>query len=139
MATKWLLNPLLRSGIALSIITLVISGCESGSLQLPAGLLGSRIAQEAGADIFAANCAICHGENGDGHGLRKEGLVPPAADLKLPPWSEPAHASRTFAAIRDGVRGTAMPAWPSLSDQQIWNVVSYIISLTNESSPVAIP
>jgi mono/diheme cytochrome c family protein len=131
MVTKWLLKPLLRAGTALSIITLVISGCERGSLQVPAGLLNSPTAQQAGADIFAANCAICHGENGDGRGVRKEGLVPPAADLKQPPWPEPAHAARTFAAIRDGVRGTAMPAWPSLSDQQIWNVVAYIISLNN--------
>lgn len=131
MATKWLLKPLLRAGIALSVITLVISGCERGSLQVPAGLLSSRAAKEAGADIFAAHCAICHGEKGDGHGLRKEGLVPPAADLKQPPWSEHAHATRTFTAIRDGVRGTAMPAWPSLSDEQIWNVVAYIISLNS--------
>jgi mono/diheme cytochrome c family protein len=131
LAIKWLLKPLLRVEIALSFITLAISGCERGSLQVPSGLLTSRVAQEAGADVFAANCAICHGENGDGHGLRKEGVVPPPADLRQPPWSEPTHAARTFAAIRDGVRGTAMPAWPSLSDQQIWNVVAYIISLSS--------
>jgi mono/diheme cytochrome c family protein len=27
------------------------------------------------------------------------------------------------------VHGTAMPAWPSLSDRQIWSVVAYILSL----------
>ena len=130
LAIKWLLKPLLRVGIALIIIALVISGCERESPQGPSGLFSSRAAQEAGANVFAAHCAICHGKNGDGRGLRKEGVVPPPADLRQPPWSEPTHAVRTFAAIRHGVRGTAMPAWPSLSDRQIWDVVAYIISLS---------
>jgi high-affinity iron transporter len=96
---------------------------------VPAGLLASRDAQQAGAAIFAANCAICHGANGDGRGERREGIVPPPANLKLPPWSDPDSAGKVFLVIRNGVRGTAMPAWPSLGDQQIWNVVAYIVSL----------
>lgn len=115
-------------GTALFTISLVISGCEGGAPGAPPGLLASREAQQAGADIFATNCAICHGENGDGHGQRREGMVPPPANLKLPPWSDPGSAGKEFLAIRNGVRGTAMPAWPSLSDRQIWDVVAYIIS-----------
>jgi mono/diheme cytochrome c family protein len=56
-------------------------------------------------------------------------LNPPPANLTLPPWSETANAGRTFLAIRDGVRGTAMPAWPALTDQQIWDLVAYITAL----------
>jgi high-affinity iron transporter len=93
--------------------------------------LASRDAQQAGAAIFAANCAICHGEHGDGHGQRREGMVPPPANLRLPPWSEPGSAGKVFLVIRSGVHGTAMPAWPSLSDRQIWNVVAYIVSLNH--------
>ena len=37
---------------------------------MPAGLLASREAQDTGGVIFAANCAICHGANGDGRGQR---------------------------------------------------------------------
>jgi mono/diheme cytochrome c family protein len=48
----------------------------------------------------------------------------------MPPWSDPKSAGKVFLAIRNGVRRTAMPAWPSLSDQQIWNVVAYIVSLS---------
>ena len=97
---------------------------------MPAGLLASRDARQAGAAIFAANCAICHGANGDGRGERREGMVPPPANLRLPPWSDPGSAGKVFLVIRNGVRGTAMPGWPSLSDQQIWNVVAYIVSLS---------
>ena len=96
---------------------------------MPDGLLASRAAQQAGGVIFAANCAICHAPGGDGSGQRREGLNPLPANLTLPPWSEPANAGRTFLAIRNGVPGTAMPLWPSLSDRQVWQVVAYITSL----------
>jgi len=94
----------------------------------PAELLTSREAQQAGAVIFAANCAICHGTRADGRGQRQAGMNPPPANLTLPPWSEAANAARTFLVIRNGVRGTAMPGWPTLTDQQIWQVVAYITS-----------
>ena len=133
MATSWFESRKLLLGCALFTVSLVISGCEPEVPSPPAGRLASRDAQQAGAAIFAAHCAICHGNNGDGHGVRKEGLVPPPANLTLPPWSDPSSAGKTFLAIRHGVRGTAMAAWPSLDDHEIWNVVAYIVSLNSRS------
>ena len=75
------------------------------------------------------NCAICHGERGDGHGARSVGMDPPPASLTFPPWSNSASAVQTYRAIHDGVQGTAMPSWRILTDQQIWNLVAYIHSL----------
>jgi high-affinity iron transporter len=94
--------------------------------------LTSRAAQQAGAALFAANCAICHGVNADGNGERREGMTPPPTNLTLPPWSEQANAVRTYVAIRDGVQGTAMPAWRTLGEQRIWNLVAYIGSLGSQ-------
>ncbi len=96
---------------------------------MPAGLLTSRQAQDGGGVIFAADCAICHGAKGDGRGQRREAIRPPPANLTLPPWSEAANASRVYRAIKDGVPGTAMPSWPMLRDEEIWNVVAYIHAL----------
>jgi mono/diheme cytochrome c family protein len=56
-------------------------------------------------------------------------MVPPPANLTLPPWSERAGAGRTFVAIHEGVPGTAMAAWPMLSDREVWQLVAYIESL----------
>ena len=94
----------------------------------PSGVLDSRQAQQEGGVLYAANCAICHGTSGDGRGLRQAGLDPPPANLTLPPWSEEATAGETFLAIRNGVPGTPMASWPTLADQQIWQLVAYIIS-----------
>jgi len=110
-------------------IPFAFSACERAAPEVPAGLLTSRQAQEAGSAIFAANCAICHGVRGDGHGLRREGMTPPPANLTLLTWSDPTRASRVYQAIRNGISGTAMTSWPTLSDPEVWNVVSYIYSL----------
>jgi len=56
-------------------------------------------------------------------------MTPPPANLTLPPWSTAAGAGRTFLAIRNGVRGTAMASWPALSDRQSWALVAYIETL----------
>ena len=115
-------------GIALSTISLVISGCEPRTPQPPAGVLASAAARAAGAALFAQNCAICHGAAGDGHGSRREAMNPPPANLTLPPWSQPETAGRTFLAIRGGVPGTAMASWRMLGDEQIWQLVAFVTS-----------
>jgi mono/diheme cytochrome c family protein len=118
----------LQGALVLFTISLAISGCSSGNSP-PAGVLHSSAAQADGARLFAAHCAICHGAQGDGQGERREFMNPPPANLTLPPWSDAAYAAKTFAVIRTGVRGTAMPAWSSLSDRQTWQLVAYLISL----------
>jgi mono/diheme cytochrome c family protein len=111
---------------ALFAISLIVSGCERAAPRPPAGLFVSRQARERGGVLFSKHCAICHGANGDGRGRRQEGMHSPPVNLTLPPWSEKANASRTFLAIRNGVRGTTMPAWSVLSDEQIWSLVAYL-------------
>jgi mono/diheme cytochrome c family protein len=56
-------------------------------------------------------------------------MNPPPGNLTLPPWPDKANAAQTYRTIHDGVRGTAMPSWPILTDQQIWSLVAFIHSL----------
>ena len=96
---------------------------------MPPGLLDSLAYREAGHKLFVEKCSICHGEKGDGHGSRRMGMNPPPADLTMPTWSDAANAAQTFRVIRDGVPGSAMPSWRILSDEQIWDLVTYVHSL----------
>jgi high-affinity iron transporter len=98
---------------------------------VPAGLLASREAHEKGRELFMRNCAICHGNNGAGDGPRSEGMIPRPRDLTSPPWSDRASAPRIYRAIHDGVAGTAMPSWKTLDNDQIWNLVAYVHSLSS--------
>lgn len=123
----WFPKAVLPIGIALFTLSLVISACERS--QPPAGTPNSSADAAAGAVLFAAHCALCHGANGDGQGARRAFMDPSPANLMLPPWSQKANAARTFAAIRHGVRGTAMAPWPNLSEEQVADLVAYIQTL----------
>jgi mono/diheme cytochrome c family protein len=85
---------------------------------------GGQTAGETGKNVFGTNCATCHGADGKGK-----------AEFRTPDFTDPkVQASLTdaqlAAAIRNGKRGTAMPAWAGkLSDQEISAVAVYIRSL----------
>jgi predicted ferric reductase/mono/diheme cytochrome c family protein len=85
-----------------------------------------------GKEIFEANCTICHGVKSDGSGL--EGAAN-FNDLEFMHQKKP---SELFKAIRDGVEGTAMPAWGDvLSEIEIWNVLYYEWTFATSPEQVA--
>ena len=128
MVTAWLRTARSHLRIALFTLSFVISGCEREPAP-PDAILSSAGARGEGAQLFVAHCAICHGARGDGNGEHQSFMNPPPGDLTVPPWSERAHARRTFLAIRDGIQGTAMAPWPTLSERQDWELVAYIEAL----------
>lgn len=99
------------------------------SLEVPAALLGSSDARRRGRAVFAEHCALCHGERGDGHGVRRQGFVRPPRDFTSPAWRRSTSPRRVFFAIREGIAGTPMPAWTNLSEQDAWNLTAYVLSL----------
>jgi mono/diheme cytochrome c family protein len=100
---------------------------------VPPGLLESKDARARGAVLFVKNCAICHGERGDGHGLRSQTLSGRPRDFTDPSWRERTSPRHVFHAIREGVSGTAMPSWRSLSEEQSWDLVAWVLSLSERS------
>jgi mono/diheme cytochrome c family protein len=82
----------------------------------------------AGAVIFKTNCATCHGDNGLGDGPTSQSLEPRPANLVA--LNQRVGDDFLYWRISTGVQGTAMPAWKGiLSDDQIWDVISYIRAL----------
>ena len=79
-----------------------------------------------GQAAYAANCASCHGDDGDGRGSQ-------AATLSTPPTnfrdSSSEGASRIAARIAYG-KGSAMPAFrETLSENEIWDIANYVYSI----------
>jgi mono/diheme cytochrome c family protein/uncharacterized protein YdbL (DUF1318 family) len=73
-----------------------------------------------GMEVFAANCATCHGAAGDGSGLED------AANFTDVEFMRNKRPAGFLEAIRDGVQGTAMPAWgETLSEMEMWDVLYY--------------
>ena len=86
---------------------------------------------QVGKVVFEKNCIGCHGKKGEGLGEMS----------KLPNFTNPkAMMDRSDQELFDkitngGGRGTGMPAWgPLLSEQDRWNLVSYIRTLSSASS-----
>jgi len=85
-------------------------------------------AAQPGADIYKTYCESCHGESGLGDGIAGGSLVPPPKNLvELQSTVEDDYL---FWRIHNGKTGTAMVAWKGiLTDEQIWQVVSFIRTL----------
>jgi high-affinity iron transporter len=110
-----------------------LSGCEEPGGSLPEGF-DSLEARVRGRRLFLEYCAICHGERADGHGRRRQSLSGPPADFSDPSWSSRTPPQSTFAIIRGGVRGTSMPAWKVLAEDQTWDLVAYLHSVAERGA-----
>lgn len=88
----------------------------------------------AGHELFAENCAACHGDGGEGGlgpALNLQELLATTADEAL------------FSLTRTGIPGTIMPAWGQsfggpLTDAQIGQIVAFIRSW-QPTAPEATP
>ena len=85
-------------------------------------------AAAAGAEIFQANCELCHGPQGHGDGVAGQALEPKPKDLAQ--LQTTVGDDYLFWRIHDGKPGTAMVAWNGiLTDEQIWQIVAFIRTL----------
>lgn len=87
-----------------------------------------------GETVYARHCAYCHGPNGDGNGVAQ--LYPRARHFGAEKFKfastvngVPTDADLT-KVVRQGLPGSAMPAFPQLSDTEVKAVIEYIRGLT---------
>ena len=101
-----------------------------------------------GGQLFAQNCAACHGETGAGNGVFADDLAAAgvassqsmagAQDMQMKTPVNLADPGTTLGAspalfqgkILRGGMGTGMPMWGSIfTEDQIWDLVGYVYSL----------
>ena len=89
---------------------------------------------QAGQQLYAQSCAICHGGDGRGQTDLGRDMYPPAMDLNSPHvqhWKD----SDLFWIVQNGVRLTGMPSWkPVLSDSDTWKMVAFLRTLPKASA-----
>jgi mono/diheme cytochrome c family protein len=80
----------------------------------------------AGATLFAQNCAVCHGETGEGDGPTASELEVPPADLHEEHVQENSDGA-LFWIVSHGVPESPMPPWDdALSESERWHLVNYL-------------
>jgi mono/diheme cytochrome c family protein len=117
-------------GLALLIAAVLLA---LGRVEARAQTPGPEQIQQ-GAELFAANCAVCHGPNGEGRvgaTLNKD-------------WPSIRPELTVREIIEQGVSGSVMPAWGQkhggpLSEAEIDALVAYILSWQTGGAPSLAP
>ena len=71
-------------------------------------------------------CLHCHGARGDGTGELGLQADPPARNFTCAETMKSVSDGQMFWVIKNGIEGTAMPAYPDLADWQIWVLIHYV-------------
>lgn len=108
--------------LPLFVCALAVSAQEHAPEREKNPFAGKPEAAAAGEKLYAQTCQACHGGGGRGGdrgpGLNSGRFTRGGADGEI------------FLNIRNGIKGTAMPAFAALKQEQVWQLVSYIRSLS---------
>jgi len=101
--------------------------------------LGAETAK-TGKELYAQNCAACHGENGNGQGLAAQFLFPKPRDFRAGHFRlvSTANSAPTLddliAVLRRGMPGSSMPPWGHLGDEQIRQLAEHVLVLRRDGA-----
>ena len=92
---------------------------------------------QAGARLYAAECAGCHGAAGRGDGPLAGPLDPKPTAFTDRSRAQQRSVFALYQAVTQGIPGTAMPAFAQLSDQDRWALATFIGSFAHDPAQLA--
>ncbi len=96
-------------------------------LGMPLYSAAAAITAEQAANVYRENCAVCHGDNGDGQSRARFGLNPPPRDFTSAQAASQLSRELMITRVTHGKPATAMVAWQGrLSAAEIEGVVDFI-------------
>ena len=76
--------------------------------------------------LYADQCASCHGATGYGDGLAAKGMQPPPINFHDIERYQQRSLYGLHSTIKQGVADTAMKGYDQLSDEEIWSLAFYV-------------
>ena len=101
------------------------------SIPLTANRSNRSAGEELYEDLSNPSCVVCHGEDGDGRGQLASQFDPPPRNFACVATVEGIPGGQLHWIIKYGSPGTAMPPFDYLNDEEIWQLVIYLRSMTD--------
>jgi mono/diheme cytochrome c family protein len=90
-----------------------------------------RAGKELYEDLSNPSCVACHGKKGDGRGQLAGQFDPSPRNFACAATIDGVPDGQLHWIIKNGSRGSAMPPFDYLTDEEIWQLVIYLRSLTD--------
>lgn len=111
-----------------------------GRLQPPASrqspVLDESASRQQGQLLYRTLCASCHGAEGHGDGPSAADSKPPPRDFSHGMWKFGITPAAIRKVIRDGIPGTPMPASPTLSERDLDDLVTHVLTMAPRELPM---
>lgn len=86
-----------------------------------------------GEQLFKVSCAACHGADGQAQVPIAKTMEPQPANFHDPEVMAGLMPYKAFNTISFGVPGTAMPGFPTLSEEERWSLAFFVFTLRQPS------
>lgn len=85
-----------------------------------------------GKELFSGNCATCHGPEGKGDGVAGASLNPKPRNFLDPNavWKNGASVRSIYVTVTEGIKGTGMAGFPSLSPEDRFALTHFVRSIS---------
>ena len=97
---------------------------------LAADRANRRAGQKLYEDLSNPSCTVCHGERGEGNGQLAGQFDPRPRNFACAATVDGIPDGQLHWIIKNGSPGTAMPSFGYLDDEEIWQLVLYLRSLS---------
>lgn len=89
---------------------------------------------QQGKDFFEKNCAVCHGESGEGNGPAAASMPTLPANLLDKKHSAIYGPGEKYWIIGNGTGKTGMPGFSQIGPLDRWHLINYILYLQKQVS-----